>query len=92
MRARSNPDVRLIRQRLGFTQADLADQIAMRMNAVWAWEHGRPMSRLARSVFLAWLRQPHIVAKLAAVMTPEEVLAALGEPVSDTPGHHSLPS
>ena len=92
MRARANPDIRLIRTRLGLTQTDMADQIGVRLAAVWNWEHGRPMSRLPRIIFAAWLRQPHIVQRLTEVMTVEEILAAVGEPVSGTHSSVSSPS
>ena len=34
------------RERLGWTQAQLADALGVQMNTVWRWEHGyHPMSK-----------------------------------------------
>lgn len=92
MRLRADPDVRTIRQRLGMTQAELAEWLGVRMNAVWRWEHGHPMSPLARNVFWAWVRQPAIDRRLSELMTPDEIAAALVEPVDHSPSGSSSSS
>lgn len=89
MRAKTQPDVRTIRKKLGFTQEQLGFLLGVTKDTVYQWEKGRPMSPLGRRAFQAFLQQPQILEQLAATMTVEEILAAVSEPVHSLQAHSS---
>lgn len=74
------PDVRLLRTSAGLTQQELAFALGTGIASIVRWEHGAPMSKMARRLLEAWAAQPRVLSRLLAKLTPQELAAALGYP------------
>ena len=67
------PDVKIIRERLGLSQAAFAERFHLRERTVQQWEQGRAMpDQPARVLLRAIERFPDAVAEAASIVDEEE--------------------